>query len=71
MCLGRTSVYKSPQACDGVIELNMLRYQTLNPGVGSGRDADAWPYLPTLLPRFAGHSVPYVVSLAIRLRSTT
>ena len=34
----------------------LLRYQTLNPGVGSGRDANAWPYLPTLLPRFAGHS---------------
>ena len=34
----------------------LLRYQTLNPGVGSGRDASAWPYLPTLLPRFAGHS---------------
>ena len=34
----------------------LLRYQTLNPGVGSGRDVDAWPYLPTLLPRFAGHS---------------
>ena len=33
-----------------------LRYQTLNPGVGSGRDTNAWPYLPTLLPRFAGHS---------------
>ena len=34
----------------------LLRYQTLNPGVGSGRDANAWPYLPTLLPRFAGRS---------------
>ena len=34
----------------------LLRYQTLNPGVGSGRDVDAWPYLPTLHPRFAGHS---------------
>ena len=34
----------------------LLRYQTLNPGVGSGRDTSAWPYLPTLLPRFAVHS---------------
>ena len=34
----------------------LLRYQTLNPGVGSGRDANAWPYLPTLLPRFTGRS---------------
>ena len=36
--------------------MKSLRYQTLNPGVGSGRDANAWPYLPTLLPRFAGRS---------------
>ena len=36
--------------------LKLLRYQSLNPGVGSGRDANAWPYLPTLLPRFAGNS---------------
>ena len=26
----------------------LLRYQTLNPGVGSGRDAHAWPYLTYL-----------------------
>ena len=52
----------------------LLRYQTLNPGVGSGRDANAWPYLPTLLPRFAGHPSgclilyrsPYVCRVARR-----
>ena len=26
----------------------LLRYQTLNPGVESGRDAHAWPYLTYL-----------------------
>ena len=28
----------------------LLRYQTLNPGVGSGRDTNAWPYLTYITP---------------------
>ena len=51
----------------------LLRYQTLNPGVGSGRDAHAWPYLTYITPPAcrALSGAPSVVSLAIRLRSSS
>ena len=49
----------------------LLRYQTLNLGVGSGRDTNTWPYLTHITPPAcrALLGAPFVVSLAIRLRN--